>query len=116
MFCFRHVFVPGTLHLRYPRPSLLANTSELSANMSGDVILEFIKGHGSPAVILSITGCLYVENLGKNFISVKNLADKGFTSIFRAGTVGLTVEPKNLILGRGMRDREDSSLLCPALC
>jgi hypothetical protein len=43
-------------------------------------------------------------------ISVGKLADKGITSIFRAETVELKIEPKTLILGRGIRDREDSSL------
>jgi hypothetical protein len=79
---------------------------EIRANKSGDVILEFPKQDGSPTVILRIT----VENLGYNLISVGKLADKGTTSIFRAETVELKIEPKTLILGRGVRDREDSSL------
>jgi GAG-pre-integrase domain len=74
------------------------------------VILEFPKEDGSRAVILRITGCLYVENLGYNLISVGKLADKVITSIFRAETVEIKIEPKNIILGRGIRDREDSSL------
>jgi hypothetical protein len=51
-----------------------------------------------------------VEDLGYNLISVGKLANKGFTSIFRTETAELKIEPKNLILGRGIRDREDSSL------
>jgi hypothetical protein len=51
-----------------------------------------------------------VEGLGYNLISVGKLDDKGITSIFRAETVELKIEPKNLIVGRGIRDREDSSL------
>jgi hypothetical protein len=51
-----------------------------------------------------------MEDLGYNLISVGKLADKGNTSIFRAETVKLKIEPKNLILGRGIRDREDASL------
>jgi hypothetical protein len=43
IFFSRHAFVPGTLHACDPRPILLADTSETSANMSGDVILEFPK-------------------------------------------------------------------------
>jgi hypothetical protein len=43
-------------------------------------------------------------------ISVGKLADKGITSIFRAETVELNIEPKNLIFGKGIRDRKDSSL------
>jgi GAG-pre-integrase domain len=78
--------------------------------MSGDVILKFPKEDGSPTFILRITGCLYVEDLGYNLISVGKLADKGIASIFGAETVELKIEPKNLILGRGIRDREDSSL------
>jgi hypothetical protein len=78
--------------------------------MSGDVILEFPKEDGSPTVIIRMTGCLYVDDLRYNLISVGKLADKGITSIFRAETVELNIEPKNLLLGRGIRDREDSSL------
>jgi hypothetical protein len=51
-----------------------------------------------------------VEDFGYNLISVGKLADKGITSIFRAETVELEIEPKNLILGRGIRDSEDWSL------
>jgi hypothetical protein len=51
-----------------------------------------------------------VEDLGYDLISVGKLANKGITSIFRAETAELKIEPKNLILGRGIRDREDSSL------
>jgi hypothetical protein len=78
--------------------------------MSGDVILEFPKEDGSPTVILRITGYLYVEDLGYNLISVGKLPDKGITSIFRAETVELKIELKSIILGGGIRDREDSSL------
>jgi hypothetical protein len=53
---------------------------------------------------------LSVEELGYNLISVGKLADKGITSIFRAETVELKIEPKTLILGRVIRSREDSSL------
>jgi hypothetical protein len=110
IYISRQAFVPGTLRVCDPRPILLADTSEVRANMSGDVILEFPKEDGSPTAILRITGCLYVEDLGYNLISVGKLADKGITSIFRAETVELKIEPKSLILGRGIRDREDSSL------
>jgi GAG-pre-integrase domain len=51
-----------------------------------------------------------VEDLGYNLISVGKLADKGNTSTFRAETVELKIEPKTLILGGGIRNREDSSL------
>jgi GAG-pre-integrase domain len=78
--------------------------------MSGDVYLDFAKGDDSPTVILRGAGCLYVEDLGYNLISVGKLANKGTASIFRADTVELKIEPKNLILGKGIRDREDSSL------
>jgi hypothetical protein len=60
----RQAFVPGTLRVCDPRPILLADTSEVRASMSGDVIVEFSKEDGSPTVILRITGCLYVEDLG----------------------------------------------------
>jgi hypothetical protein len=60
---------------------------------------------GSPTVILRITGCLYVEDLGLNIISVGKLADKGISSIFRAETVELKIEPKTFIFGRGIRHR-----------
>jgi hypothetical protein len=93
-----------------PRAILLADTSEIRANMSGDVILEFPNEDGSLIVNLRITGCLYVKDLGYNLISVGKLADKGITSIFRAETVELKIEPKNLIFGKGIRDRKDSSL------
>jgi hypothetical protein len=78
--------------------------------MSCDVVLEFPKEDGSPTVILRITGCLYVEVLEYNLISAGKLAGKGNTSILRAGTVDLDIEPKIFILGTGLRDREDSSL------
>jgi hypothetical protein len=68
------------------------------------------KEDSSPNVLLRITGCLYVEGLGYNLISVGKLDDKGITSIFRAETVELKIEPKTLIVGRGIRDREDSNL------
>jgi hypothetical protein len=68
------------------------------------------KGDGSPTVILRINGCMYVEDLRYNLISVGKLADKGITSIFRAETVELKIEPRNLIFGKGIRDRKDSSL------
>jgi GAG-pre-integrase domain len=51
-----------------------------------------------------------VEDLGYSLISVGKLADKGLTSIFRAEAVELNIEPKKLILGSGIRDRDDSSL------
>jgi hypothetical protein len=51
-----------------------------------------------------------VEDRGYNLISIGKLADKGVTSIFRAEAVELKIEPKNLILGRGIRDPEDWSL------
>jgi hypothetical protein len=65
-----------------------------------------------PTVILRITACFYIYmyDLGYNLISVGKLADKGIISIFRAETVELKIEPKNLILGRGIRDRENSRL------
>jgi hypothetical protein len=53
---------------------------------------------------------LYLEDRGYNLISIGNLADKGVTSIFRAEAVELKIEPKNLIIGRGIRDPKDSSL------
>jgi hypothetical protein len=109
-FFSRHTFVPGALHVCDPRPILLADTYEISANMSGDVILEFPKEDGSPTVILRITSCWYVEDLGYNLISVGKLANKGITSIFRAETGELKIEPKNLILGIRIRDRKGSSL------
>jgi hypothetical protein len=92
-----------------PRPILLADASEISASMHGDVILDFPEEDGSPTVILRITGCLYVKDLGCNLISVGKLADQGNTSILRAETVDLKIEPEILILGTGIRDREDSS-------
>jgi hypothetical protein len=49
--------------------------------MSGEVILDFAKDDSSPAVILLITGCLYVDDLRYSLISVGKLADKGITSI-----------------------------------
>jgi hypothetical protein len=61
-------------------------------------------------LILRISGCLYVEDLGYNLISVGKLANKGIASIFRAHTVELKTGPKTLILDKGIRDREDSSL------
>jgi hypothetical protein len=92
-----------------PHPT--ADTSEISANMSGDVILEFTeKDDGNPAVILRITGCMYVEDLGYNLIAVGKLADKGITLIFRAETVELKIEAETHILGKRIRDREDASL------
>jgi hypothetical protein len=78
--------------------------------MSGDVILEVPREDGSPTVILRITGCLYVEDLRHHLISVGKFADKDSTSIFRADAVELNIKPKNLILGNGIRNREDSSL------
>jgi hypothetical protein len=54
--CFsRQAFVPGTLRVCDPRPILLADTSEIRANMPGDVILEFPEEDGSPTVISRIT-------------------------------------------------------------
>jgi hypothetical protein len=88
MYFSRQAFVPGSLHVCDTRPILLADTSEIRANMSGDVILEFPKEDDGPTVILRITGCFYV---GK-------LADKGVTSIFQAETVELKIEPKTLFL------------------
>jgi hypothetical protein len=41
---------------------------------------------------------------------VGKLADLGIPSIFRAETVGLEIEQKSIILGKGIRAREDSSL------
>jgi hypothetical protein len=41
IFFSRQASVPGTLRVCDPRPILLADTSEIKANMSGDVILEF---------------------------------------------------------------------------
>jgi hypothetical protein len=64
IFFSRQAFVPGTLRVCDPRPILLADTSEIRANMSGDVILEFPKEDGSPAVILHISGCSYWKTLG----------------------------------------------------
>jgi hypothetical protein len=93
-----------------PRPILLADTSEIRANMSGDVILEFPNEGGSLTVNVRTTGCLYVKDLEYNLISVGKLADKGINSIIRADTVELKIEPKTPILGKGIRDREDSSL------
>jgi hypothetical protein len=88
IFFSRHAFVPGTLQVYDPRPILLADTSEIRANMSGDVILEFPNEDGSLTVNLRITGCLYVKDLRYNLISAGKLADKGITSTFRAETVG----------------------------
>jgi hypothetical protein len=102
IFFSRQAFVPGTLRVCNPRPIRLADTSEIRAKMSGVVILEIRKEDGSPTAILRITGCLYVEDLGYNLIAVGKLADKGITSIFRAETVELKIEPKTLILGRGI--------------
>jgi gag-polypeptide of LTR copia-type len=82
IFFSRQAFVPGTLRVCNPRPILLTDTSEIRANMFGDVILEFPEEDGSPTVILRITGCLYVEDLGYNLISIGKLADKGITSNF----------------------------------
>jgi hypothetical protein len=100
IFFSKHAFVTGTLQVCDPRPILLADTSEIRANMSVDVILEFPKEYGSPTVMLRITGCLYVKDLGYHLISVGKLADKGITSIFRAETVELKIEPKNLFLAK----------------
>jgi hypothetical protein len=114
----RHAFVPGTLQVCDPRPILLAATSEIRANMSGDVIMEFPNEDGSLIVNLRITGCLYVKDLGYNLISVGKLADKGITSIFRAETVELKIEPKNPIFGKKIviaKTRVSmSSLLAPS--
>jgi hypothetical protein len=71
-----------------PAHSYFADTSEISANMSGDVILEFPREDGSPTVILLITGCLYVEDHGYTLISVGKLADEGILSIFLGGDNG----------------------------
>jgi hypothetical protein len=80
--CFsRNAFVSGTLHVYDPRPIVLADTSEISARRSGDVILDFSLDYGSPAVVLRITGCIYVDDPQQNFTSVGKLADKGITSI-----------------------------------
>jgi hypothetical protein len=64
--------------------------------MSSDVVLEFPKEDGSPTVILLITGCLYVEDLGYNFISVGKLADKGITSFFGQRRWNLILSRKTL--------------------
>jgi hypothetical protein len=60
IFFSRRAFVPGTLQVSDPRPILPADASEIRANMSGDVILEFPNEDGSLTVNLRITGCLYV--------------------------------------------------------
>jgi hypothetical protein len=98
IFFSRHAFVPGTLHVCDPRPILLADTSEISANMSVDVILEFPNEYGSPTVILRITGCLYVEDLGYNLVSVGKLADKGSTTIFGRRRWNLRLSRTSLFL------------------
>jgi hypothetical protein len=97
-FFSRHAFVPGTLQVCDPRPILLADTSEIGANMAGDVLLEFPKEDGSPTVILRITGCLYVEHLEYILILVGKLADKGITSIFRQRRWNLRLSRKTLFL------------------
>jgi GAG-pre-integrase domain len=43
-------------------------------------------------------------------ISVGKLADNSIASIFRAESVELKIEPKTLILGKGIRDRADWGL------
>jgi hypothetical protein len=60
IFFSRQFFVPGTLPVCDARPILTAHTSEIRANLSGDVILEFPKEDGSPTVILRITTCFYI--------------------------------------------------------
>jgi GAG-pre-integrase domain len=51
-----------------------------------------------------------MEDLVYTLISVDKLAYKGITSIFWAETMEVKIEPKTLILGKGIRDHEDPSL------
>jgi hypothetical protein len=88
--CMRAIRAPSYLRILLKQAPICPVTSFWNSPKEDD----------SPTVILRNTGCLYVEDLGYNLISVGKLANKGIASIFRAHTVELKTEPKPLIIGK----------------